>query len=386
MRRSWWVYAGVVFFLTSACTESSVPPIRVDGNDEPRYERLIPAGGQAERTSDGGVVVRGSVFAADGNPAPRADVRLEKVSSGFGLITCFFGCDLPPACSDGDSTTSDGSGRFRLQMCPPAGRDLALTVIEESEETEAQVTMPFFLKPDRMRLPRLRFWRGDVSRDEQSGKVHWRELPRSGFGRLDRYELSLRSSDDSPPLWFRFDALPGEEVDLRVLEDTTGVVRVTAKTKTLVRGGCGGRCRGELWLASRGVAYEGLGVPRSRGTTCFLGRPGGASVDGCYLTDGDLFTRLFEYPCREQFCNVEEKPVGIDLGRVFPLDLIVVRGCPFCRVSVSVDGDSWSKLDESDSDDSLDPVSLRRVRDGTRARYVRVNDAEDLLEVSVWSR
>lgn len=364
-----------------------MPPIRLDPDDGPQYERVIRAGGVAERTSDRSVVVRGRVFAADGSPAPHVPVRVEKVQSGFGPITCFLGCDFPPPCSTRDTATSDRKGRFRLQMCRPAGRDLSLTLTEGAERTSASVTMPLFLKRDRMRLPRFRFWPGGVSHDETSGMVHWRELPRNGFGALDRYELTLRSSEDAPPVWFRFEAVPGEVVDSRVLEESSGVLSVTARTKGVVAEACGGRCRVELWLTSRGVPFEGAGMPPSRGATCFLGQPSGPLAKGCYLTDGDLSRRLHDYRCSGHFdCDVERRWVGIDLGQVMPLDLIVVRGCDFCRVSVSRTGRVWSSIDESDYDSSLDRVSLRQPASAVRARYVRVRDAEEALELSVWPR
>ena len=387
------VCLGIVFLTVAACSGGSSPPPTPfdDVEKEPPYVKVVRSGGVVERTADGGVVLRGRILSERGKPVSGVFIQLEKDITGFGPIACFFGCRLPPPCSDGDAARSDRAGRFLLQMCKPAGRDLTLALSKEPTKTTeigTGITIPLFLKHNRMPLPRLRFWDGKISFDASTGTLVWSDLPRRGFGALNRYQVAARSDEQGlDPMWFEFDGFSGDTVDPRVFEDTSGELFVTAYTQAQVRGGCGGKCRLELQLTSEGVRYRGPGAPPSRGTTCFVGKPGGPSLQGCYLNDGDFFRELFDYPCSTQLdCGFEGKRAVVDLGKVIRVELIVVRGCDFCHVWVSADGRSWRSVEETDSDESLHLVSVRDPASPIRARYVRVDDAEYVMELSVWPR
>lgn len=376
----------VVLLVLSACSDSAAPPVRVDAEEGPRYVKTVARGGAVVKTSDQGIALRGRISAGPGAPASGIPAQIEKVSSGFGPITCFFGCRFPPRCSEGDASRSNERGRFVLKMCKPAGRDLVLT-LGETYTNRPWIRLPLFLRTDRMLLPRLRFWDAKTSFDGRN-RLMWSALPQQGFGQLTSYRIDAREpGEEFDPMWLSLDAAPGETIDPRVFEDTSGEIYVTALTRVLVDGGCGGKCRHELSFTSGGIPFESAGAPFSRGKTCFIRNPQGPSSPGCYLNDGDSFRDLYDYSCSEQLnCKYEDGWAGVDLGETVELDLIVARGCDFCRVSISANGREWRSVEETQSDDSLRQVSLWDLGSGVRARYVRVKDAGDILELSVWRR
>jgi hypothetical protein len=337
-----------------------------------------------------GVDVQGRVFTHNGRPAKRALVSIEKVTAQTLPFFCF-GCDFPPPCSDGDSSNADARGRFSLHVCKPARRDFLLEATLSDDPRSAQVTHHAFIKGQSVALPRLRFWDPSLEFDGASGDVTWEDLPTEGFGALLRYALTFRSDrsrvDIVNPLWYHDSTSPGERIDPRVLEDVPGTVYVTAITDAVLSGNCSEGCGREVELSYKSAATpfaRGI-APPSRGKDCIVGNSQGRRISDCYLTDGEFFFDTIRLPCSETYgCGPEPKTVRIDLGRVRTVDLIVVRGCSFCRVTTSVTGDRWEVVRETDSGTGIEGVSLRVPEKEVRARYVRVNEVDSVTEVSVW--
>ena len=386
-----WTRAGAAVLLAStACLGSPDPsPAPFAEVDPPRrYERAVAVAGQAVRDPKGRVLLTGRVLTQRGKPARGVTVTLERETSSLFPAPCFFGCTLPPRCAFSEETSTAGDGRFSVGLCRP-GRDLSLFVTDPSGD--AQAHLPVFFKSGRLSLPGLRLWEPRVSFAPSAGAVAWPELPLRGFGKLDRYELTFRSDIGRDaivnPMWYQFEASTFETLDTRVLEDTSGEIVVAAHTVVTLRRRCRPGC-GRVFTPSftmGGIAYRGPGPPPSRAKPCFVGAPGGRRITPCYLTDGRFFRTGFDHYCSEQLpCGSDPRWLGIDLGSSRRIELVVARGCDFCRVFLSADGTSWREVPQTDYDSGLDTVSVHTPKRRMTARYVRVSDPEDLAELSYW--
>lgn len=355
---------------------------------ERRYVRTVAPGGEARLDPSGALPVSGRVLTPQGRPAPGVSVVVERDEYGLFPRLCLIGCTLNP-CDVRIETVTGPDGRFTAGLCKRAGRELSVLV--SSPGSTADVHLPVYWKGARTLLPVLRLWTPRVDFDRSSGTVSWRHLPTRGYGALDRYEMGFRPSlpdgDFGDAVWFRFIAQPPEILDRRVLEDTAGEIFVTAYTKVRLRPPCRPSCRRVFRpsFTSVGVPYEGPGAPPSRGRPCFVGDPRGRRIDACYLTDGDFSRSGWDYACSDQLgCGAEPRWVGVDLGASRRIELVVARGCDFCRVSVSSDGRRWAEVRSSDWDDSLSSVSVHALTRPRPVRYVRVTDPEHMIELSYW--
>lgn len=373
----------------AACAGSTGGPPPLPSQEPPiRYVRTVAAGGEAIREPGSSVQLSGRLLTHKGKPVAGATVTLERNQDALFPGFCFFGCPPVPACAFDARGASSTDGRFFLEMCRPA-RDLSLRLTPPGGDGE--VYLPLFVKPDRLLLPVLRLWKPGLTFDPSSGVVSWRELPARGYGRLDRYELTFRSGAGPDgivnAMWFMWDAWARDEIDVRVLEDTSGEIDVAAHTAVRVRPPCRPTCSAVFRpsFTSGSVPYRGPGAPPSRGKPCFVGEPGRGPLNPCYLTDGRFFYRGFDSACTEEVpCGSDARWFGIDNGSRRRIDLVVARDCAFCRVFVSADGRTWREVPRTRDDQSLEQVSVFEPDRSRPVRYVRVTDPEDLTELSYW--
>jgi hypothetical protein len=260
---------------------------------------------------------------------------------------------------------------------------------KSDEVTGSSTTYRFHVQTKQLQLP-IRLWEPAIG--ARTGSYGARAtFPALPAGLMPR---ELRA-----PIRYTIDFTRGNEIvwelanvrsvttfDPRLLEDSTGTMRVTAWASGLH---VSDRLGDEVAFALRSGAraYESpLGPPASRGKDCSVvdGRGTLHRLSPCGLTDGDFARAFSPSICTDGSRCVEpsHEAAIIDLGRAAPLDLIVVRGCDApCRVDTSVDLRSWRSAVVAQSDRAAFSLAPRP------ARYVRVSSAsvDALTEVSAWS-
>jgi hypothetical protein len=357
------------------------------------------------------ISIDGTVQRAGGTPVRHAKVSLRGESGGseffltvvsLGLV-CLDRQDAPALCKGSRIATTGSTGAFAFHL---KGRDtqslgfsevLDLETAGEPNADEvagSSTTYRFHVQTEKLDLP-IRLWEPTVAAKTGSfgARVAFSRFPAGLLPRqIDRgarrYSIAFSRGDEL--VWVIDGARPDTVFDPRVLEDSTGTMRVIAEDQSIhVPETLGDEVAYALSSASR--AYESpLDAPLSRGASCAVvdDRGNRTPVSPCRLTDGVFSEEFRPSVCAGQSGCVEP-PHGaavVDLGRVAPIDLVVVRGCGFtstCRVETSADARSWRLAGVVQSEDRA-AFSLGKPQP---VRYVRVTSGfvDDLTEVSAWA-
>jgi hypothetical protein len=371
--------------LLAACTRSQVDPgatVTVTGTlqdqaGEPVAGRKVVLAPQTQVSELlGGTLFTalslGTVCLADSPPEPCATFlrNSESVDSGGGGAFSF-------SLEGSEVRTFFGNARA-------LGVSAGLTAPAGTVEGPA-LLHTFTAQTTELDLGPLRFWEPRVTLG--TGSAEW-DPASSDFGSGSGYQLEFTSGDGGP-IWSSSSRAARVEYDPRVLEDSGGLVSVTARRRGVAMG-----TTTESSLRSAQFAFRGdAGAPPSRGKPCSVqsGDGPGVVVPSCGATDGRL-SEPAKFPAPGPSAAsggtagpapAEPQWAVIDLGAPVGVSLVVLRGCA-CTVESSLDGTRWSTMGEVDRSDA--GVTPSR---GTRARFVRVGgegqSLSALREISVWS-
>jgi hypothetical protein len=374
---------GAALLALAACTTSRVKP-----------EADITVAGSVQRA--GGAPVANSRVALT-REGDAGDVILTLATLGF---ACLGGDQAPAICKSAKLTDTGSSGRFTYRM---KGKDtqstlgysavLAITAgldPKNDEATGASTTYRFHVQTERLDLP-IRLWepRYDVQTGTFGGRVIFDAMsPRFIPSALQpgAFDYTVEFARGQETVWRIDDTHPGATFDPRVIEDSTGTVRVISAANNIDSTDVLGD---EVAIALRSAArvYESpLDPPFSRGKPCAVQDEKGRryAQSPCALTDG-----TFEEPFRPQACEgtpctePQHAAAAVDLERNVSATLVVVRGCEFtCSIESSTDGKTWRSVGVTREDLAAFPIR------GKTLRYVRATGssaAERLTEISVWT-
>lgn len=376
---------GALGLLLFSCTASRVNP-KAD----------INLSGTVQR--HGGLPVAGARLALtrEGDPG---DVILTVASLGF---ACLADTNAPAICDDARITTAGSNGAFSYKL---KGKDtqstfgysavLSLTSslpAKADEVAGSSTTYRFHVQTETVGIP-IRLWEPSVAARTGSfgARVSFPKLPPDLLPRQiertpPRYTIEFTRGDEI--VWTLPQARPITTFDARLLEDSTGTMRVIVSASNVrVSETLGDQIAFALRSGAR--AYESpLDPPFSRGKGCSVADEKGKrfSLSPCGLTDGDFGRAFAPSVCTGTSGCTEPRHASavIDLGSAVGVDLIVLRGCEqSCRVETSTDGRTWRSAGVAQDTEAAISFSSSR-----RARYVRVVTpfVDSLTEVSVWDR
>jgi len=368
----------------ASCTPSRVKP-----------EANINVSGTVQRV--GGKAVPGARLALT-REGDVGDVILTVATIGFACLDRVAG---PAICLDARFTKTGANGAFTYKL---KGKDtqstfgasavLSVTTSLDAKPNEARgssTTYRFHVQTEKLNLP-VRLW--EPAFDARTGafgaRVTFARLPAglapSAVGQ-GAFGYTAEFARGTEIVWRIGHARPGEVFDPRVLEDSTGTMRVIASASDLhVSETLGDQIA--IALRSGARSYESpLDPPVSRGKPCSVTDDKGHRYPQtpCRLTDGTFSERFNPTVCGGESGCVEPRhgEAIVDLERRTAVSLIVIRGCePSCRVETSLDGRSWRLVSfVTEGEAAALPLTTARA-----ARYVRVGSSADALtEVSVWS-
>jgi hypothetical protein len=372
--------AGVLLVLAS-CTTSHVKP-----------EADIDLGGSVQRAG----------------PKPVAGARLSLNKEGdFGDVfltfaTFGFACldrrAAPAICQDSRFATTDSGGRFTYHL---KGKDtqstfgysavLGLTTRLSPKDDEAEgssTTYRFHVQTEKLDLP-IRLWEPTI--DAQTGPFGARvDFPHVPAGLLPSplskgsLGYTVEFARGTEIVWRLTGLRRNGAFDPRVLEDSTGTMRVIASASNMHVAYVLGQ-EVAIALRSGARAYESpLDPPLSRGRPCSVSDAQGREYpqSPCHVTDGTFDEDFAPRICTATNCaEPAHAHAVVDLGRRASVDLIVVRGCSqSCTAETSTDGQRWRVAGVANGEQADFPMNSPRP-----ARYVRVSQPDALTEISVWS-
>jgi hypothetical protein len=298
------------------------------------------------------------------------------------------------------STRSNGGFTYRIK-----GKDtqstfgysavLSLTTAlarKENESSGSSTTYRFHVQTEKLNLP-IRLWEPSLAGRTGSfgarivfGRLPAGLVPKQLAVGSQGYTVEFTRGDEV--VWRLGDARPVTVFDPRLLEDSSGTVRVIAAASNVhVSESLGDEIAFTMRSGSR--AYESpLEPPDSRGRGCSVVDERGERypIEPCALTDGTFAKEFMPITCSGETGCVEPRHESafIDLGRRVSASLVVVRGCgSTCRVEASVDGRTWRLIGLAQTDEAAFPLTR-----AVPARYVRVAGSpsvDGLTEISVWS-
>lgn len=368
-----------------------------------------------DRNAD--VRVEGTLQRADGSPATsvrtvlvRIPDPLEMLGQGLAVVgtvgTACLAEQPPPLCNTLRSSKTDSQGAYAYAM---KGADVQGTFGQVSlfsfmaglpAPTGAvagpSVEIPnFVIQKAQLELPQLKFWEPanvSVTRGTTEVTVGWDGFSAS-HGKEPTLGHVISFSNEQGEIWSQ-GARSGDAVDARALEDTAGLVTVTAVEKA----GDGDFVDGEeihLRYNSKGMRYTANvdAVPRSRGKACWLaGREGPVALASCPLTNGH-FGDSFQpaESCQQDTggCTANQY-VYVDLGSSQPVETIFIHGLAVSgpvALETSDDAASWSTRTSFTATERHRAVEMPA---GTLTRYVRLRATDEkgtllgLTELSVW--
>ena len=371
--------------LTVACTASRVDP-KAD----------IELSGSVQRA--GGIPVAGSRLALS-LEGDAGDVLIAITTIGLACLDREAG---PAICRRARMTSTRSNGGFRYDI---KGKDTQSTFgysavlsistalpRKENETSGSSTTYRFHVQTEKLNLP-IRMWEPSLAAQTGSfgARVSFSRVPAglvpAQLGRGgQRYSVVFARGDEV--VWRLGGARSGMTFDPRVLEDSSGSMRVVASANDLrVSESLGDEVAFTMRSGAR--AYESpMDPPVSRDLGCSVVDDHGKRypIAPCALTDG-TFTKTFSpIICTGATGCVEPRHSAafIDLGRRVSASLVVVRGCDTtCRVETSLDGRTWRLGGVAQSNQAAFPFTR-----SVPARYVRVSGSpavEGLTEISVWS-
>lgn len=382
MRRAALATAALLL-LASACTASRV-----------NREQDVTVTGTVLRAGNAPVAGAGVSLVREGDAG---DVFLTIASVG---LACLGDKPRPATCDDAKRTITRSNGEFRYEL---KGRDTQATfgtsavlavstslAPRSNEAAGSSTTYRFHAQTRTLRLP-VRLWEPSLTARTGSfgARVTFPRVPRDLFPpQLQRgslsYSVEFARGDET--LWRIDRATPVTRFDPRVLEDSTGSMRVVAGMQ---RVNVSDQLGDEVAIAMRSGAraYESpLEPPPSRGKPCSVSIGDGEPVpqSPCGLTDGGYLEEFRPTVCATPRCNdLAPRAATVDLGRGERVDLIVVRGCADrCRVETSTNAAIWRLAGIA----SADPVAVT-IATPRSARYIRVTSSSlhRLTEVSIWT-
>jgi hypothetical protein len=353
------------------------------------------------------ITLSGSVQRQGGVPVPGARLALTRLGDAGDLFitvasvgfACLDRTNAPALCDDARFATSSSNGRFTYKI---KGKDtqstfgysavLALSTglrAKNDESFGSSTTYRFHVQAERLDVP-IRLWEPKLAARTGAfgARVAFPRLPAGLLpSPLDRrahhYTIEFARGDEL--VWRLDDARTVTTFDPRLIEDSTGTMRVVAEASNLdLPDALGDEVAFEM--RSGGRTYESpLDPPLSRGQSCGVMDSGGKRnpVLPCKLTDGTFKEMFHPSVCAGASGCTEpaHEWAYVDLGRSVPVSLVVVRGCRTCRVERSTDAKGWALVGVAQGDQAAFPLSTRRS-----ARYIRASGPPDLLtEISVWS-
>jgi hypothetical protein len=370
--------------LMVACTASRVDP-KAD----------ISITGSVQRA--GGVPVAGSRLAMT-RESDAGDVLLGIATIG---LACLDRGAAPAFCRSARITSTRSNGGFTYQI---KGSDtqstfgysavLSLTTVlgrKANEVSGSSTTYRFHVQTEKLNLP-IRLWEPSLAAGTGSfgAKVSFSRVPAglipAQLGRGgQRYSVVFARGNEV--VWRLGAARSGMTFDLRVLEDSSGAMRVVASSTGLrVSEGLGDEVAFVMRSGAR--PYESpMDPPVSRGLGCSVVDEHGKRypIAPCDLTDGTFEKEFRPIICTGATGCVEPRHTAafIDLGRRISATLVVVRGCQdACRVETSVDARTWRLIGVAQSEQAAFPLTR-----SVPARYARVSGSpsvDGLTEISVW--
>lgn len=368
--------------LAASCTVSRVDPkatVEIDGT-------VLRQGGARLAGARVALLREGDV----------GDVLLTIASIG---VACIEGTHAPAICHNARITTTGSGGSFRYTLKGSetqstfgfsAVLNLTTQLDPRSDEVAgSSTTYRFHVQTNALDLP-IRMW--EPTFDARTGpfgaRVSFPGVPAGLLSRqmraTPRYTIEFARGDEI--VWQLTGARSVTTFDPRLLEDSTGTVRVIASASNIhVSQQLGDEVAYALRSGAR--AYESpVGPPPSRGKGCsVVDRQGKNHVlSPCRLTDGDFHPTLSPDLCARATGCTEPSLASavVDLGSVVRADLIVLRGCDNgCRIETSTDGRRWVSAgvtQESDAAFAFNPRPARFVR-------VLTSFIDQLRELSVWA-
>ena len=348
------------------------------------------------------VRISGRALNASGAPLAGVQVRLFKEAdlgealTGIVLTIGSLGtvCLLPgapPVCRQAHTATTDSAGHYALTLegadvQGTLGTESTLDLVVSGRGTNAPSTLLSFpASSANMRLPAARLWNAAPHVAEPDGRVRlrWSPLPRWA-GTSPSYSAQLYDPRREAAVWSQPAEQNGASIDARILEDQAGTVTGTGRTS--IDGATGTNDVHAAYLSTRLPVRPLSGAPPSRHHPCLA--VSGTAPDlattrqpQCGVTDGDLISPASLRAAR----GANVTGVVVDLGRVRPIHLIVVRGVAGSYlVELSKNGRTYLPI----STTSESPAAVRPAGRPV-ARYVRVRSPSGLgeslmTEISVW--
>lgn len=340
-----------------------------------------------------GAIVRGQVLRADGTPLTTAVVRVVEATSigqlfaealvtglsgGLTLLDCFAKDPVLRICRTERETAGrvDAQGRYAVPVPDGNGRYIVSVLGTVGQaKGRALLRTDVAVPPAGRTLPTLRMWDARTRASVGDGRLvaEWDRLPDAYAEAVEYYAVADPDRPDGASARLRGrkrDVRAG--ADARLFEDSAG--RVTAYAEGFV---------GDVevtWLGLPVPHPAPAGPPPTRGLPCRV-QVGGDVVTAspCWLTDGRTGQgpppAVSRFVCRSEDDGYDRcrapavTSAVLDLGRVQPLDVVVLRGCEQCRVGTSADRVVWEPGPVPERD-----APLLRL-DGRRARYVRISVA-----------
>lgn len=327
--------------------------------------------------------------AADAAGAPLADTLVQlTVDPGPGIIFwlpfvigTFGAACLTDLCGAEHETTTDRDGAYRFEL---TGRDVQGGFGEEVDlllgftgrppegtVAGASARATLVVRRESTVIPRIELWEPAVDLTPD-GAVGWSALA-TMLGVPDRYEAVFQTGAGFP-IWSQVGGPEGTTVDPRVLEDAAGAVAGVGHLQVQAPEGLRSVSFRTPSLAFRSLA----GPPVSRGAPCTALTSAGTRVDTvpCRATDGVLSEPVAAaIPCDAEAACEQVTALEVDVAAARPVDLVVVRGCPEC--ALTLDDGAPVRITEALAAIQVEsPVPV--------ARLVLQGDLSDLTEVSVW--
>jgi hypothetical protein len=379
------IVAAAALAVLSACTASRVDP-KAD----------IDISGSVQRA--GGVPVPGAQLALT-LEGDAGDVLLAITTIGVACLDREAG---PAICRKARITSTRSNGAFGYKI---KGKDtqstfgysavLSVTTAlarKENESSGSSTTYRFHVQTEKLNLP-IRLWEPSLAARTGSfgARISFGRLPAGLVPKqlaVGSQEYTVEFTRGDEVVWMLGDARPVTVFDPRVLEDSSGTVRVLAAASSVhVSESLGDEIAFTMRSGAR--QYESpLDPPVSRGKGCSVvdERGNRYPIAPCTLTDGTFAKEFTSIVCTGATGCVEPRHEAafIDLGQRVAASLVVVRGCrTTCRVETSIDARTWRLTGLAQTEQAAFPLTR-----AVAARYVRVSGSpsvDGLTQISVWT-
>jgi hypothetical protein len=308
--------------------------------------------------------------------------------------------DPVPGCLPGAvvaRTDASGTVRFTVPPAPGAGGTAQTVTLLARLPGAAGAAGPalgvrVLAVSTQTTVPDLTFWQGAAKVTENGSaplSVAWGPLP-AELSATPSYTVSAYDGARGLQLVRRLVSSP-VSLDARFLEDSRSGLAVAA---TGAPPGADSQSLQVVWVSATTPVTNPRGAPVSRGRPCAVTLESGAPTaaptaattaqSSCWLTSGTVA----DYPGpRLRSCAPDTSGLGasyqrcwvaavtsvaIDLGRVQPVGVVVLRGSGAALLDVSTDGDTWRTLAKLPDVPAGQTEQAVRLPAETQARYVRL--------------